>query len=50
MHFQRLKIMVYDATGKALKSFDRQKAGCGTYTSQWNAASLTKANVLHIYQ
>ena len=38
----RVKIIVYDVSGKALKVLADKKQEAGTYTLQWNAASLTK--------
>lgn len=38
----RIKIMVYDGSGKALKVLADKKQDAGTYNLQWNAASLVK--------
>lgn len=38
----QVRIMVYDGSGKALKVLADKKQDAGTYTLQWNAASLTK--------
>ena len=38
----QIKIMVYDGSGKALKLLADKRQDAGTYTLQWNAASLMK--------
>lgn len=38
----QVKIMVYDGSGKAVKILSDKRLNAGTYTLQWNAASLIK--------
>lgn len=38
----QIKIMVYDGTGKAIKLLADKRQDAGTYTLNWNAASLTQ--------
>jgi hypothetical protein len=38
----QVTIMLYDATGKALKVLVNEKVQPGTYTKQWNAGGIAK--------
>jgi hypothetical protein len=38
----QVTIMLYDATGKALKVLVNEKVQAGTYTKQWNASDIAK--------